>query len=94
MALIVVEAVPVSSKPPAADDSMRTSPCGRHGFGALEPLFTRQSVTDVLLGSWRFSYTAEAGKARRTVISPGTRDISVLLILCSSPLRTLASVLI
>ena len=40
MVLSVVE-VPASSKPSAADDSMRISPGGRYGFGASPPLLTR-----------------------------------------------------
>ena len=34
MVLIVVEAVPASSKPSTVDDSMRTSTGNRYGFGA------------------------------------------------------------
>ena len=43
MGLIVVEAVPASSKPPAAGDSMRTSTDGRYGFGASAPSLTGAS---------------------------------------------------
>ena len=43
MVLIVVEAVPAGSKPPAVDDSMRTFMGGRFGLGASAPLFTRAS---------------------------------------------------
>ena len=37
MVLIAVGTVPAGSKPPAADDSMRTSTGGRCGFGASAP---------------------------------------------------------
>ena len=43
MALIIVEAVPAGIKPPAADDSMRTSTSGKQGFGASAPSLTRAS---------------------------------------------------
>ena len=43
MIISVVEAVPTSSKPPAADDVMRTSMGRRCGFGASVPLLTRAS---------------------------------------------------
>ena len=43
MVLSNVEAVPASSEPTAADDSMRSSSGGRGGFGALELLLTRAS---------------------------------------------------
>ena len=43
MALIAVEAVPVGSKPPATNDSMRTSIDGRFDFGASASLLTRAS---------------------------------------------------
>ena len=43
MTLIIVEAVPVGIKPPAAGDSMRTSTCGKCGFGTSAPLLTRAS---------------------------------------------------
>ena len=36
-----MEAMPASSKPPAADDSMRTSTGRRCGFGASAPSLTR-----------------------------------------------------
>ena len=41
MALIVMKAVLRSSKPPAVDDSVRTSRCG---FGASAPSLTRASL--------------------------------------------------
>ena len=41
MVLIVVEAVRASSKPPLADDSMRTSTGGRYCFGAAVTSLTR-----------------------------------------------------
>ena len=41
MVLIVVGVVPAGSKPPEADDSMRTSTGGRCGFGASAPLLSR-----------------------------------------------------
>ena len=41
MILSVVEAAPASSKPSAADDSIRTSAGGRYGFGASAPSLTR-----------------------------------------------------
>ena len=43
MDLIVLEVTPAGSKPPAADDSMRTSTSGRCGFGASAPFSTRAS---------------------------------------------------
>ena len=43
MTLIIVEAVPGGIKPPAADDSMRTSTSGKQGFGASAPSLTRAS---------------------------------------------------
>ena len=43
MVLSDVKAVMVSSKPPMADDSMRTSTGGRCGFGASAPSLTRAS---------------------------------------------------
>ena len=41
MVLCDVEAVPGSSKPPAADDSMRTSTGGKWSVGALTPSLIR-----------------------------------------------------
>ena len=43
MVLIAVEAVPVGSKPSAADGSMRTSMGGRCSFGASAPSLVRAS---------------------------------------------------
>ena len=43
MSLIAVETVLVGSKPPAVDDSLRTSMGGRCGFGVLASLLTRAS---------------------------------------------------
>ena len=43
MGLTVVEAVPADSKPPAVDDSMRTSTGRKYDFGASAPLLTRTS---------------------------------------------------
>ena len=43
MVLIAVEAVSADSKPPATDDSMRTSIGGRCSFAASAPLLTRAS---------------------------------------------------
>ena len=43
MVLSVVKPVPVGSKPPAVNNSMRTSTSGRIGFGASAPLLTRAS---------------------------------------------------
>ena len=59
MVFSVVEAMPVGSKPPAADDSMRNSMDGRYGVCASAPSLTRASP---IFGSWkRFGYLAEAG---------------------------------
>ena len=43
MVLSVVEAVPASSKPPVANDSMRIPTGGRCDFGASVPSLTRAS---------------------------------------------------
>ena len=48
MVLSIVAAVPVSSKPPAVDVSMRTSTGGRCGSGASTPSSTRASPTPLL----------------------------------------------
>ena len=45
MAISVVEAVPASSKPSAADDSMRTFTGGRHEFGVSAPSLNRVPST-------------------------------------------------
>ena len=46
MILIVGEAVPAITKPPAADDSLRISTGGRCGFGASAPSLIRVSPMD------------------------------------------------
>ena len=49
MVLSIVETVPASGKPPAADDSIiRTSTGERYGFGALTPSMTRASPMHLL----------------------------------------------
>ena len=45
--LIVVEVVPAGSKPPVADDSIRTSTGERRGFGASAPLMTSASFLHI-----------------------------------------------
>ena len=44
LVLIAIEVMPAGSKSPAADGSMRTSTCGRCGFGVSAPSLTRAST--------------------------------------------------
>ena len=90
MSLIDVEAVPVSSKPPLADDSMRTSTGGKYDFGTPAPSLTRASPMH-FPGVERGS--AILSKLVKSVGPSSTRpkDISVLQSICRGTLRTLAS---
>ena len=89
MSLIIVEVVSTSSKPPATGDSMRTFTGGRYGFGASALLLIRASPIH-FPGAGGSAILSKLVK----LVGPSSaraRDTSVLLIICSIALRTLAN---
>ena len=81
MVLIVVEAVPAGSKPPAADGSMRTSTGGKCGFGTSAPSLTRASLV-------HFSGAIKRGSAIMPTLVKLVRPSSTIIAEELSPLFT------
>ena len=76
MVLNAVEAVPVGSELPAADNSMRTFMGGRYGFDALAPLLTR-ALPMHFSGARGSAIIPKLVKLGRAVNDPGNRGIPV-----------------
>ena len=76
MVLNAVEAVPVGSELPAADNSMRTFMGGRYGFDALAPLLTR-ALPMHFSGARGSAIIPKLVKLGRPVNDPGNRGIPV-----------------
>ena len=91
MVFIVVEAVLASSKPPPADDGMRTSSSGRYGFGASAPLLMRAPPM-YFSGAGGSAIYCRSGSNSSGRPQPGQKSyLHTCFSICCSALRTLTS---
>ena len=80
MVLYDVEAVPGSTKPPAVDDSMRTSTGRRWGVGASAPSLTRASPMPFSGATEGCEFfITEADQTRRVAMNLCRRDMPAIM---------------